>query len=368
MMKFRPALHFMARLLLTLAFAAGVSHAADAADAMTRHVYHANLRPVRVVASTTIDVGDGTRPARLPVYASADLDAPQPNVTRAIIMVHGMLRNAKRYYATLRRAAAAAGQADAATTLLVAPQFLATLDMVPRQVNPDVLHWHGNGWMAGVSADGPVPLSSYAALDGLLARLADRAHFPRLRTVVLAGHSGGAQMLQRYAIAARGLDALTHEGIRVRFLLANPSSYAYFDNQRPQGDPVDGRVTFAPYRDTGCPGFDDWKYGMANRPPYLADRDAHALEAAYVARDITYLIGGADTDPAQKALDKSCPAEAEGSERFARATAYYAYLKQRHPALAQRFSVVPGVGHNEARMLDSACARHVMFGAPGCMQ
>ncbi|MDE2289017.1 MAG: alpha/beta hydrolase [Burkholderiales bacterium] len=339
--------------------------AARPAGAAPVHVYRAHLRPVKVVASSMIDIGRPGHPALLPLIASADLARPQPGVTRAVIVVHGKLRNADTYYATLRRAAEAAGAAGQ-RALLIAPQFLATIDMAPNHVPADVLHWHGTGWMGGEPAAGPQPLSSYAALDALLARLAERANFPQLRDVVLAGFSGGAQVAQRYALAAQGLRALARRGIRVSFVVASPSSYAYFDKLRPVGDPRDGHVTFARYDAAQCPGYDDWKYGLENLPPYLAGSTPQRLEQRYVRRDITYFVGGDDNDPAQRALDKSCPAEAQGSQRLARATAYYAYLRQRHPNLAQPMIVVPGAGHNEARVLTTPCAQSALFGVPGC--
>jgi hypothetical protein len=155
---------------------------------------------------------------------------------------------------------------------------------------------------------------------------------------------------------------LTREGIDVRYVVSSPSSYAYFDAQRPdaQGKP-------APFNAAECASFNQWKYGMDNRPAYLNDRTPAQLEAAYVTRRVDYLVGGADDDPKQAALDLSCGAEAQGAQRVARAEGYYGYLLLRHPSgLNQSFHVVPGVGHNGARMLTSECALAAMFGTQGC--
>ncbi|MBV8629157.1 MAG: alpha/beta hydrolase [Paraburkholderia sp.] len=329
------------------------------------------LHAVKVVAPMRLFVSDGSAQGQLALYASADLTQPQPQIVRAVVVVHGKLRNADRYYQTLLRAEAHAG-VPADSTLLVAPQFLATLDAAPNQLPADVLRWHGNGWMAGDPAAGPAPVSSYAALDSLLAQLSDHTRFPNLREIVFAGHSGGAQVIQRYALASHGTitDDTNGNPLAIRYLVANPSSYAYFDDERPLENATDhAPPRFARYSGSSCAGFDDWKYGMKNRPPYVATRDPRALEEAYVQRDITYLIGGADDDPAQSALDISCPAEVQGPERLTRARNYYAYLQMRHPSITgQRLDIVPGVGHEESRMLTSACALHVMFGAPGCTQ
>jgi len=65
-------------------------------------------------------------------------------------------------------------------------------------------------WEGGDNANGPITVSSFEALDAILGRLADRTIFPNLKTVVLAGHSGGAQVVQHYAIVGKGEDQLNY--------------------------------------------------------------------------------------------------------------------------------------------------------------
>jgi pimeloyl-ACP methyl ester carboxylesterase len=322
-----------------------------------------HLKPVATISDTrfTIDTPQGQ--AEFPLYLSKDWNVPQPQVTRAVIVIHGKLRNADVYFRTAQNAREAA-HADADSTLLIAPQFLATLDLRVHDEPADLLRWKGDAWMGGEPARGPLPISSYAVLDAIVTRLADRKLFPNLQHVVVAGHSGGAQVVQRYAVAARNIDVLTREGIDVRYVVANPSTYAYFDAQRPNAQGV-----AAPFDAAQCADFNQWKYGMDNRPPYLSDRSPAQLEATYASRRIDYLVGGADTDPQQSALDRSCAAEAQGAQRFARAEAYYRYIQSRHPeGLKQRFHIVPGVGHDGARMLTSVCALSAMFDTQGCEQ
>ncbi|WP_310631497.1 alpha/beta hydrolase [Paraburkholderia sp.] len=351
----RIAFAAAASVAVALAFTGAPAHAA-LADAA--HVYSPHLRPVAHISDTRMRVDTPGGPAEFALYVSRDWDLPQPGVTRAIIVIHGKLRNADTYFhsAEAARDAAAAQGANTAGTLLIAPQFLATLDFAGRDEPADLLRWDANGWMAGDAAAAPQAVSSYAVLDAIVARLADRTRFPNLRHVIFAGHSGGGQVVQRYAVAARDLGALAQAGIDVRYVVSSPSTYAYFDAERPT--PVDARA---------CPDFDTWKYGMQQRPAYLADRTPAQLEAAYARRRVTYLVGGKDDDPQQKALDRSCPAEAQGPQRVARAQAYFRYLQARHPqGFDQTLHVVPGVGHNGARMLTSACALAAMFDTPGC--
>jgi len=195
-------------------------------------------------------------PGELSLGVSQDWKHPLPQVQRALIVIHGRLRNAQTYLHSAERAATQAGQLS--TTLVIAPQFLNESDG-SRHTFPDtLLRWHANDWMAGAPAVGPQALSSYAALDQILARLDDRKRFPALREVVIAGHSGGAQVVQRYALTTQAEKTLQADGIKVRYVIANPSSYAYFNAQRP----------IPTFDAANCPGFNTWKYGLKELPAY----------------------------------------------------------------------------------------------------
>jgi pimeloyl-ACP methyl ester carboxylesterase len=311
-----------------------------------------NRRPVKAIGDARIQVGGrGTGV----LYLSTDWSKPQPAVTRAVIILHGVLRNADVYYESAKRAQDAAGDAGRAT-LMIVPQFLAQVDIDDWNLPPGTLRWSLTGWEGGEAALAPAPVSSFEVLDAILTRLTDRKLFPKLKTVVVAGHSGGAQVAQRYAIATRGEAALKRAGIAIRYVVANPSSYAYFSPDRPQ-----------PAIAASCPGYNDWKYGLEKLPPYLTDRSPAALEQDYVARRVIYLLGTADTNPNHPALDKSCKGEAEGPYRYARGHAYADYMKARDQGTPNHAVWdVPGVAHDGDKMLTSACGLQALFDVPGC--
>ncbi len=310
-------------------------------------------RPVRVVADQRIAVGNE---GSLPLYISSDWSKPLPGITRAVLVLHGRLRNADVYYRSAKTAQAAAGDVGAATIMIV-PQFLAAVDVDAYHLPADTLRWSFEGWEGGEPALGPTSASSFDALDAILARLADRRLFPALKQVVVAGHSGGGQVVQRYAIAGRGEAALTRQNIGVRYVVANPSSYAYFSAERPE-----------PSIAASCPGYNHWKYGMEARPPYLASSTSAELEQRYVARQVVYLLGTADTNPNHPALDKSCMAEAEGPYRYARGHAYASAMQLRDGGTPNhRLWDVPGVGHDGDKMLTSPCGLEALFDLPGCV-
>lgn len=311
-----------------------------------------NKRPVKVVADARLQVGDR---GVVPLYVSADWSHPLPEITRAVIILHGRLRNADVYYRSAKTAQEAAG-ATGQATLMIVPQFLSEIDVEAHQLPPETLRWSLEGWEGGDDALGPKPASSFEALDAILARLADRKLFPKLTDVVVAGHSGGGQVVQRYAIAGRGEAALTADHVAVRYVVANPSSYAYFSPDRPQ-----------PATAASCSGYDNWKYGMQARPDYLASPTAAELERRYVARQVIYLLGTRDTNPNHPALDKSCMAEAQGPYRYARGHAYAAAMAARDQGTPNhRLWDVEGVGHDGDKMLTSSCGLQALFDLPGC--
>src|SRR5947207_8729179 len=67
-------------------------------------------------------------PARSMVYASYPLDAQNPAITRALIMVHGAGRNADHYFETSTAAGFLAGALD--NTIIIAPRYAAGNDSV----------------------------------------------------------------------------------------------------------------------------------------------------------------------------------------------------------------------------------------------
>ncbi|WEK09300.1 MAG: alpha/beta hydrolase [Candidatus Pseudomonas colombiensis] len=300
---------------------------------------------VKVISPERLAVDGG----QLALGLSQDWRQPLLEVQRALIIVHGRLRNAQTYLHSGERAAEQAGQR--ATTLVIAPQLLNQDDIARHHLPDALLHWKGNDWMAGAPSSGPVTLSSYAALDAILQRLSDRKRYPALKQVVIAGHSGGAQVVQRYALLTGEHAELKQAGIGLRYVIANPSSYAYFDAWRPVQVVKDN-----------CPGFNDWKYGLQRLPAYAAGHSARELEQRYVQRDITYLLGQQDIDPQHPALDKGCAAEAQGAYRLIRGHNYFDYLRQRHPqGLMQRVVEVPGVGHDGDKMLTSPEGQAALF-------
>ena len=317
---------------------------------------HAAEEPVKIIARNVLQVKTPAGTVGLPIDASLDLNQPQPSVTRAVILLHGKGRDVDGYYRGLQQAAREAGSASA-TSLLIAPQFLNEHDIDDHHLPANIVRWRTGVWEAGTRATGPVAASAYEILDSLFQLLADKALYPNLKEIVLAGHSGGGQAVQRYAVVGLAPAEVASRGIHVRFIIANPSSYLYFSPDRPASH-------------GSCGNYDRWKYGIHDAPDYVrlsATNTWARMEAAYAAADVIYLMGEEDTDPNQKDLDTTCAGEAEGPTRLARGTSYVAYLKARHPdGWSQRLWLVPGVAHSGPKMMESPCGVKALFSTGTC--
>ncbi|MGH8780982.1 alpha/beta hydrolase [Paraburkholderia sp.] len=311
--------------------------------------------PVPAVETGRFTVSTARGAGDMPIETSLDWSAPQPDVTRAVVVIHG---SSRRDMPSARNAARRAGDA-AAHTLIVTPQFLIPTDIAAHALPNSVLRWSLNDWSNGYDAQGPAPISSFDVLDAIFARLADRQRFPQLREVVLAGHSAGAQLVQRYIALGRGTAVLDREHVHVRFVIANPSSYLYFDRRRPSAN-----GTFAVDTGTSCPHVDQWKFGLSGGLPRYAGAsvDAAKIERRYLARDVVYLLGTADNDPAHPELDRSCAARAQGATRYARGLAYFGYLHLLDRHVGQQLLEVDGVGHHSSQMFASPQGLAALFG------
>ena len=317
--------------------------------------------PVQTVVDGRMVVNGAAGKGLLPVAVSQDWSRPLPNVTRAVIVVHGAHRTAEPYFRATTRLAP-----DSAT-LVVAPQFLLEKDIAAHSLPDSVLRWGRGNWTTGGDATGPVAVSSYDAIDTLLLTLADRSRLPKLKAIVLAGFSGGGWLTQRYAAVGRAADTLTSRGIALRYVVGSPSSYLYFSDDRPRLG--DGIGSFAGA--TGCPDFNHWPYGLAGDLPRYVEAMARggtaALERRYAGLDLIYLLGTSDNDPNHWELDRSCSGEAEGPDRYARGLNFFHYMQARDAAiLRQRLWSAPGAAHDPFAVFGSPCGRAALFDESGC--
>src|SRR5437870_9222873 len=85
-------------------------------------------RPVKDIANQHVEVRAAAGNGVLPLYLSRDWTTPQPDITRVVIVFHGLLGNAAVYLRAAQRATASVSEAR--TTLLIAPQFITDRDTI----------------------------------------------------------------------------------------------------------------------------------------------------------------------------------------------------------------------------------------------
>jgi pimeloyl-ACP methyl ester carboxylesterase len=306
-------------------------------------------------------VGPAGAPGRTLVYRSHAIDAKNAAITRGVIVVHGLGRGAE---ASFRQALAAAFLAAALdNTVVIAPRFASNEgEQCKDPLAAGELNWHcqprNDTWRTGGAAIGS-EVTSFDIVDEILRRLTRKEIFPNLKTLVVAGHSAGGQFASRYAMANQVHDRLP---VKPSYVVANPSSYTYFDDQRPiwsalpagpaaaapgyvLPQPANPPAAFTSYSDArNCTGYDAWPYGLQKRNGYAARVDEEQLKKQAAARPTAYLLGELDTLPLF-GFDSSCAALAQGPTRVARGLAYAKHMSEKLGA-QHKTLIVPACGHN----------------------
>jgi pimeloyl-ACP methyl ester carboxylesterase len=290
------------------------------------------------------------------VYSTYSLDAPNPAVTRAFILVHGTNRNADHYFETATAAAFLAGALE--NTIVIAPHLIAA----PDKPEPNEVVWpnRGDTWRSGgVSTSNPT-LSAFDFMDEILRKLANKKTFPNLKNIVVAGHSAGGQFVTRYEMANKVHGTL---GVNVSYVVANPSTYAWPAAVRPlpagdadpatadkealgaDGEKVHTQFTFGPFDTTKAPSYNRWPAGLENRTGYTAQMTDDQLRKQLAERPATYLLGQVDVLPLG-GFDSSPVAMAQGPTRRARGEAFLKYITETLGAKPNAI-IVPECGHND---------------------
>jgi len=190
-------------------------------------------------------------------------------------------------------------------------------------------------------------------MDAILRQLSRKEIFPNLKAIVLTGHSAGGQFVTRYEMANKVHDAIS---VPLTYVVANPSSYAYVDPDRPAG----ANNELRPFGDArNCTTYDSWPYGLKNRTGYTAAIPDDQLKKQLASRPVTYLLGEIDILPLG-GFDGSCPAMAQGPTRLARGQAFGAYVNAKYKA-THKVVVVPLCGHNARCMFTSEPALAILF-------
>jgi pimeloyl-ACP methyl ester carboxylesterase len=304
------------------------------------------------------------------VYRSHPLDARNEAITRVLVMIHGAGRNADNYFSSAMAAAFLAGALD--NTLVISPRIASNDGAACQDVlGLDEISWHCNTWRSGGPSLSHPAVTSFDLLDEILRKVARRNVFPNVKSIVVAGHSAGGQVVNRYEMTNQVHDSL---GAPVTYVVSNPSSYAYPDDARPAiaayslvanapgyipATPADAPA-FRPFSDArNCATWDSWPFGLKQRTGYSAKLTDEQIKTQLAGRPTTVLLGELDILPLG-GFDGSCPAMAQGPTRLARGQAYARRVNETLRG-KHTIAIVPLCGHNARCIFTSDVALPLIF-------
>lgn len=299
----------------------------------------------------------------LPFCSNLPVDRPNPEIRRIVFSIHGVATNATTYY---RNMVAAAERVPGALdeTLIIGPKLMTRAFADDRDLGATDIFWNTSSdrFWGGESGSSERharvgSISSFELFDRFLADLLRPGLFPNLEIVVLAGHSGGGQFMNRFAMASSFEDDVARpRGVHVRYVVGQPSTHTYLTNERVDLSDRTRQTFRVPGADEteACPGWNEYGAGLEALDDwgYMHAAGAASMQARYRDRDVIYLHGMDDSNPEDSQLARGCSAMMQGFHRLDRGITYFNYVNHLYGPEnhAHRIAFVPRVGHDHARM------------------
>ncbi len=271
-----------------------------------------------------------------------DLDNAQwEDLKTAVIVVHGLNRDADNYFSYMMNTLRSQNREDEA--ILIAPFFKSQSD-----AQSGDLYWSSAAaWREGQIASGTAGISSFTVIDQILNLLADQEHFPVLNKIIITGHSSGGLFTQVYAAA--NLAEAQYPELDFEYVVANSQYFYYPDDVR--YDENTGQFTTV----TGCTAYNRWPLGFVNPPSYLNGITEATVDQQVISRKITYLLGTNDVSTTGTLNTTDCEATLLGQNRFKRGENIFRLMETNHSTTQQNAKVtVNGVGHDGQAMYQSS--------------
>jgi hypothetical protein len=296
-------------------------------------------------------------------YASNHaIDEQNKNIKQLVIYIHGARRNGLDYYEWGEKAVKAANKNE--ETLFISPQFNSEKDLEDHKQDATHLFWANNNWRIGdESVNGKKRssdhfFSSFSLIDSMIMRVCNKKIFPKLKKIIVVGHSAGGQFVSRYLGMTPMPNLLTKYNFR--FIVMNPSTYLYLDDRRPLQ--MNGKLAFVKTDSIGCDVFDEYPRGMKKLNPYAAKIGAETIKKHFLSRDVAFVLGGNDVNINDSSLDKSCGGNLQGRFRLERGQLFYEYIQLFSPnKKVHQLAVVPNVAHDGDKMINSDAALSYIF-------
>ena len=297
----------------------------------------------------------------LPYYSNINILENNNDKTRAVIVIHGEGRQAYNSYDQIYNVAESENKTQ--ETIIVAPQFLTTSDVLEWDLSSSYCFWSGaTGWTGGSMnhsiSDHPTEylISSFTIMDSLLTHL--NHVFTNLNSIIVIGHSAGGQFVNRYA----GAHSLQFES-KIKHVVSAPSHYLYFNEERVINEfvfPLEWGVPI------NCSNYNNYRYGLENLNNYMAQVGQDSIIHRYKRRAITYIVGSEDFGGTT-----DCQSLAQGENRKKRSLTYYNYINHYFGSSileTQKLAIISGADHDSGSIYNSNCVKSVIFETGNCSQ
>tara|TARA_Y100001936_G_scaffold15785_1_gene13435 strand:- start:4612 stop:5634 length:1023 start_codon:yes stop_codon:yes gene_type:complete len=265
-------------------------------------------------------------------YSSFPLDSIW-NVTGAIIVIHGFNRNADEYFENILSVVQSLDLED--RIIVIAPDFSTQDD------NPDdqEILWTSNSWKVGslsVYKTNKQQLSSFSVIDKIITDLNNEQNYPDLNTILVTGHSAGAQYTYLYSATNPVENTLNNK--ELLYAVANSSSYLYLNELRE----ADSNY----YIPSDCNNYNDWPFGLEDRNNYASNSSASEIIDQVIQRNVNYFNGLLDT----ASLAYGCEYTLQGANRLDTGQRYFDFLNYYFPNHSHSFNTVSGASHDNREM------------------
>ena len=265
-------------------------------------------------------------------YSSFPLDSIW-NVTGAIIVIHGFNRNADEYFENMLSVVQSLDLED--RIIVIAPDFSTQDD------NPDdqEILWTSNSWKVGslsVYKTNKQQLSSFSVIDKIITDLNNEQNYPDLNTILVTGHSAGAQYTYLYSATNPVENTLNNK--ELLYAVANSSSYLYLNELRE----ADSNY----YIPSDCNNYNDWPFGLEDRNNYAINSSASEIIDQVIQRNVNYFNGLLDT----ASLAYGCEYTLQGANRLDTGQRYFDFLNYYFPNHSHSFNTVSGASHDNREM------------------
>jgi pimeloyl-ACP methyl ester carboxylesterase len=282
----------------------------------------------------------------IPIVTSHPLDEKNDETEYLIIMIHGGGLNAVNTFETGQQFIESL-KMPKDRFLVLAPQIIEGVKLKEKGLLFWDQRWKGGGMSLSTGLNKGLPsLSSFEVMDRLI-DVSIKLN-PGTHRIIILGHSAGGQFVVRYAAINSRHEFLEQQGVSIRYVVANPSSYPYLNETRYKLHSK-GEIQKIPREEfVDCRSYNKYKYGLEDLYGYAKNLPPHIVRTRLLARPVIFVLGTADTDR-NWSLDKSCEGEAQGENRYQRWLLYKHHLGNFEKISFESQHIwleIPEVGHD----------------------